>query len=121
MVCIGGSIGKSAIVRARTAYNQQINAIRPLIAESRFVDLYLRCSKFQSEVLDRATGSATPIINRGKWETIPIALPPLAEQRRIVAKVDELMALCDQLKSRLADAAQIQRYLADAITERAAA
>lgn len=121
MVCIGGSIGKSAIVLERTAFNQQINAIRPLIADSRFVDLYLRCSKFQSEVLDRATGSATPIINRGKWETIPVAVPPLAEQHRIVAKVDALLALCAQLKARLADAAQTQRHLADAITERAAA
>lgn len=50
-----------------------------------------------------------------------IPLPPLAEQRRIVAKVDALMALCDALKARLADAAQMQRHLADAITQRAAA
>ena len=48
-------------------------------------------------------------------------LPPLGEQQRIVAKVDALMALCDALKARLADAAQTQRYLADALTERAAA
>lgn len=121
MVCIGGSIGKSAIARERMAYNQQINAVRPLIASFRYVDLYLRSSAFQSAVLERATGSATPIINRSKWEGIPVAIPPLAEQDRIVIKVDELMALCDALKASLSNAAQTQCHLADAITEQAAA
>lgn len=50
-----------------------------------------------------------------------IPLPPRAEQHRIVAKADELMALCDALKARLANAAETRRNLADAIVERAAA
>lgn len=45
------------------------------------------------------TGSAQPKMNQAKMNSIPIALPPLAEQRRIVAKVDELMALCDRLEA----------------------
>lgn len=121
MVCIGGSIGKSAVARARMAYNQQINAIRPIIAESGYVDLYLRCSKFQRAVLERATGSATPIINRSKWETIPVAVPPLAEQHRIIERVDALMGLCDDLKAFITDVGQTQMRLADTIVERAAA
>ena len=48
-------------------------------------------------------------------------LPPLAEQHRIVAKVDELMALCDALKACLAEAQATQIHLADAIVERAVA
>lgn len=46
-------------------------------------------------------------------------LPPIEEQHRIVAKVDELMALCDALKAHLADAQTIQLHLADAIVEQA--
>ena len=44
-----------------------------------------------------------------------IPLPPLAEQHRIVAKVDELMALCDTLKDRLHEAQTTQINLADAM------
>lgn len=48
------------------------------------------------------TGSAQPKMNQAKMNSIPIALPPLAEQRRIVAKVDQLMALVDELETQLA-------------------
>ena len=44
-----------------------------------------------------------------------VPLPPLAEQYRIVAKVDELMALCDTLKDRLHEAQTTQINLADAM------
>jgi type I restriction enzyme S subunit len=50
-----------------------------------------------------------------------IPLPPLVEQHRIVAKVDQLMTLCDTLKSRLADAQTTQRHLADAVVDQAVA
>lgn len=45
--------------------------------------------------------------------------PPLAEQHRIVAKVDELMTLCDQLKANLQKAQTTQLHLADSLVEAA--
>jgi type I restriction enzyme S subunit len=44
-------------------------------------------------------GTHTNKLNLGDLHTVAIALPPLAEQHRIVAKVDELMALCDRLEA----------------------
>jgi type I restriction enzyme S subunit len=51
----------------------------------------------------------------GLIEQTPIPLPPLAEQRRIVAKVDELMALCDRLQACLAAGDDTRRHLLDAL------
>lgn len=45
-------------------------------------------------------------------------LPPLAEQHRIVAKVDELMGLCDRLDKNLASGDDGERHLLDAILKR---
>jgi type I restriction enzyme S subunit len=46
-----------------------------------------------------------------------IPLSPLAEQHRIVSKVDELMAICDQLKTRINEANELQRKIADVVVE----
>lgn len=51
-------------------------------------------------LLPYITGTAQPKMNQAKMNAIVLGIPPLAEQKRIVAKVDELMALCDQLEQR---------------------
>jgi type I restriction enzyme S subunit len=48
-----------------------------------------------------------------------IPLSPLAEQHRIVSKVDELMAICDQLKTRINEANELQRKIADVVVGQA--
>ena len=44
------------------------------------------------------TGTAQPKMNQQKMNSIPIALPPLAEQKRIVAKLEEILPMCERLK-----------------------
>ena len=48
-----------------------------------------------------------------------VGLPPLAEQHRIVAKVDELMALCDRLEAALASADTTRQRLLEALLHEA--
>jgi type I restriction enzyme S subunit len=53
------------------------------------------------------------------WLSMHVALPPLAEQRRIVAKVDALMAVCDRLEATLATADTTRQRLLEALLHEA--
>ncbi|WCH27279.1 restriction endonuclease subunit S [Aeromonas salmonicida] len=65
------------------------------------------------------TSSGLYNLSVGKIRSIAFPLPPLKEQHRIVAKVDGLMALCDQLKSRLQTSQQTHLKLVDSLVEQA--
>lgn len=70
--------------------------------------LYLFLSKyFQDRVFERASGTTRQRISKGNLITIPFPLPPLAEQKRIVEKVDELFALIDELDSNKEDLLEV--------------
>ena len=97
-VCIGGSIGKAAVTKMGVAFNQQINAIFPILCDSQYLYSVMASQYFISTMKEKAGGTATPIINRGIWDTLLIPLPPLAEQKRIVAKLEKILPLCERLK-----------------------
>ncbi|MCR5213689.1 MAG: restriction endonuclease subunit S [Eubacterium sp.] len=96
-VCIGGSIGKCALVDREVTFNQQINSIYPLISDCKYVYYVLDSYYFKDYMKENSGGTATPIINRGLWDAIVIPLPPLEEQHRIVAKIEELLPFCERL------------------------
>jgi type I restriction enzyme S subunit len=52
-------------------------------------------------MFDKQVDMARANLSMGNISQFVIPLPPLAEQKRIVAKVDTLMTLCDQLESKL--------------------
>ena len=66
-------------------------------------------------------GQAYPAINDADFSILPFPLPPLAEQHRIVAKVDELMGLCDRLEASLATGNDTKQRLLDALLHEALA
>ena len=61
-----------------------------------------------------ASGAVVQNLNAAKVRLLSVPLPPLEEQHRIVAKVDELMALCDQLESARTDRETTRNRLAAA-------
>jgi len=67
------------------------------------------------------TSSGLYSLSVGKIRQIEVPLPPLAEQHRIVAKVDELMALCDQLEAQLTTTEADSRRLLEAVLREALA
>ena len=73
----------------------------PKSIETRYLLLFVKSPAFIEGGLARMTGTAgQQRVPREYFAYSPVPLPPLAEQRRIVAKVDELMALCDELEAR---------------------
>lgn len=76
----------------------------------RYMELFINATDLKPYV----TGTAQPKMNQAKMNSIPVALPPLAEQDRIVERVDNLMALCNELESRLTKTATTRRQLLDA-------
>ena len=66
------------------------------------------------------TGTAQPKMNQAKLNSIVIALPPLAEQSRIVTRVTQLRRLCADLRQRLAEREAVQARLAEALVQQVA-
>jgi type I restriction enzyme S subunit len=100
-----GSIGRSAIVDTNEPFciNQSVAVLwlRSCHFDRRFLQLVIDCPQTQLALLAKTEGVAIKHISVVDFGKMALPLPPLAEQHRIVAKVDELMALCDQLESQL--------------------
>lgn len=92
-VCIGGSIGKCALVSKEVTFNQQINSITVFETDYFYLYYCLQSDSFVKSMIANSTGTATPIINRGAWDNLLIPLPPLSEQHRIVSKIEELFSI----------------------------
>ncbi|RRV89493.1 restriction endonuclease subunit S [Stutzerimonas stutzeri] len=86
-----------------------------------YVWILFRCHSVRTYLAGAAVGTTMVNLNHGILLKMPIAVPPIIEQHRIVAKVDQLMALCDQLKTRLTQARQLNERLATALVEQAVA
>ena len=95
-VCIGGAIGKCAITDREVTFNQQINGLTPIFSLSEYLFAVFSSDYFYKKITGNSTGTATPIINKSAWELLPIPLPPLAEQKRIVAAIEKFMPLIEE-------------------------
>jgi restriction endonuclease S subunit len=92
-----------------------------LLCDNRFINI-ANTSLFSRNyygLVAGGTSSSMKNVTREQILSLVVGKPPLAEQNRIVAKVDELMVLCDQLKVRVNEAGQLQKKLADVMAEQA--
>ncbi|RRW30019.1 restriction endonuclease subunit S [Stutzerimonas stutzeri] len=116
----GAGVGKTNFVdQDEFAISRQLMAIRPIIVDAQFARNMLL--SMSAHFHSKSIGIAIPGISREDVLDTLIGIPPLPEQHRIVAKVDQLMALCDQLKTRLTQARQLNEQLATALVEQAVA
>ena len=100
LICVRGSTtGRTNVAAFRACIGRGVAAISSSF-DDEFIRLFLW--KAREEIISMGRGMAFPSVSKKQLENLAIPLPPLAEQRRIVAKVDDLMALCDRVETGLA-------------------
>lgn len=99
MGIIGGSIGNIAVyTHEEKVIAQRSIAIIKTLAFTDYIVILLKSPLVQNMLKASAAGSAQGGVYLGTLGNLLIPLPPLAEQKRIVAKLDELLPLCERLK-----------------------
>ncbi len=86
---------------------------------ARFVVLLLGSPSVRDYLGGKAVGATMQNLNQGILLNLVIGVPPSAEQHRIVAKVDELMVLCDRLEASLQQADEHRRRLLETLLHEA--
>ena len=124
MNIVGPPLGKIAIIPndyPEWNCNQAIAIFRPIIIGfNNYIYTYLTAGMFLDSI-DLIGTAGQDNISVTKSRSILLPTPPLAEQKRIVTKVNELFEICDQLKDKLQQSRQSQVHLTDALVDQALA
>ncbi|WFF06222.1 restriction endonuclease subunit S [Micromonospora sp. WMMD1076] len=103
LVCEGGEVGRCAVWRGGNeyiAFQKALHRVRPLGAIEPLYLRYLLEDLSRRKVLDSwATGSTIKHLPQEQLRQLPILLPPLAEQNRLVAALEDHLSRCDAAKS----------------------
>jgi len=112
------ALAKAVIVDFDGLCSADMYPIFPLI-DCAYLHKYMLTDTFVIQTLKEDTRVAMPKINQAALSVVAVPIPPAAEQHRIVAKVDELMALCDQLEAQLNTTQTDSRRLLEAVLQAA--
>jgi len=116
--------GKSTVFSKLTgglgAGTTELHIVRPILVLPDYILLYLKTHYFIETGIPKMTGTAgQKRVPKDYFSFSPFPLPPLAEQYRIVAKVDELMALCDEIETKITTNTTTSRELLEATLQEA--
>lgn len=101
LLCCTASVGEYAYTKIPLTTNQQFNAFvtKPEFVGTVFPMYVFEFSKTLKDTLIKNAGKTTfNFLSVGKLSLLPFPLPPIEEQKRIVARLEELLPLCDKLK-----------------------
>lgn len=118
-ITIAANIADTGILSFDACFPDSIVGFIPAspFPNARYFEYFIRTVK--AELLEFAPATAQKNINLSILSEVLIPIPPLAEQHRIVKKVDELMTLCDQLETRLAFTTSTRSHLMESAMHKA--
>lgn len=119
-ITIAANIADSGILGFDACFPDSVVGLIPdaEFPSAKYFEYFLRTAKDHLDTF--ATATAQKNINLGVLEKLMIPLPPAEEQKRIVAKIDELMVLCDTLKTSLRASQEIKVNLSNCLVDKAA-
>lgn len=94
--CVRATIGKPTFADKQYVLGRGVASIKCIGVLPRYIYWYLKF--IEDELREKGKGSTFVQITSTDIRSIPILLPPLNEQKRIVDKLDQLMTFCDRLK-----------------------
>jgi type I restriction enzyme S subunit len=123
LICEGGEPGRAAVWDGRQPdiyFQKAIHRVRlhKWILPEFFV-VYLRVRAYVGGLVSHSTGATFQHLTGQGLASLPVPIPPLPEQHRIVAKVRELMAVCDGLEAALISAQGSRARLLEALVHQA--
>lgn len=89
--------------------------IRPLYISTRYLRYYLECPTIATHAANKKQSIGVPDLGMGEIKKYIIAVPPLAEQLRIVNRLDQLVGLCDDLKKTIIQSKECAAQIIEAI------
>jgi type I restriction enzyme S subunit len=119
----GGTIGKTFLVAdvpvaaVFASYLIRVQGSTELL--DRYLKLFTQSSVYWEQLQDGTRGGAQPNVNGQTLGRMTVPVPPFAEQHRIVAMVDDLMALCDRLEAKLTSTQTESHRLLEALLHQA--
>ena len=121
MVSVGATLGRLSVLRdaAEMVLVRSVTVLRPVHVglDVSYFALHLMSPRTQREIWGSVKQSAQPCLYLAKSSALKVALPPLAEQSRIVTRVTALRRLCSDLRQRLAERQSVQARLAEALVQ----
>ena len=97
LLCVRAPVGKVNITKRKVCIGRGLCAVKPICGISvEFVYYWL--ATLENTFIKKATGTTFVAITGEVVKNQVIPLPPLAEQKRIVAKLEEILPLCERLK-----------------------
>ena len=97
LLCMeGGSAGKKiGILDRDVCFGNKLCCFTPIAVQNTYLYYYLQCPQFFSDFMGSMTGLIGGV-GAAKLKNIAVSIPPIAEQERIVAKIEELMPLVEE-------------------------